>query len=63
MTTSPLSSPECTPLEVSDEDRSGGDVVELSVEVVSERGVNASFGTPESARRRQRGVEICKRIS
>lgn len=37
---------------------SGGDV-ELSVDVVSDRGVSkASVGTPESARRRQRGVEV-----
>lgn len=56
MTTSSRSSPECTPLDVSDGARSGGDV-ELSVDVVSERGVSsASVGTPESARRRHRGV-------
>lgn len=28
------------------------------VDVVSLRGVNASFGIPESARRKQRGVEL-----
>lgn len=56
--TSSRSSPECTPLDVSDGARSGGEV-ELSVDVVSERGVSrASVGTPESARRRQRGVRL-----
>lgn len=56
ISTSSRSSPECTPLDVSEEARSGGDV-ELSVDVVSERGVSsASVGTPESARRRHRGV-------
>lgn len=69
-TTSSRSSPEWTPLDpldvpddVSDGARSGGDV-ELSVDVVSDRGVSKeSVGTPESARRKQRGVEvrICKR--
>lgn len=58
MTTSSRSSPECTPLEVSDGAslQSGGEV-ELSVDVVSDRGVKASVGMPESARRKQRGVE------
>lgn len=52
------SSPECTPLDVSDGARSGGEV-ELSVDVVSERGVNsASVGTPESALRRHLGVNV-----
>lgn len=62
--TSSRSSAECTPLEpldvpdVSDGARSGGDV-ELSVDVVSDRGVSSeSVGTPESARRKQRGVEV-----
>lgn len=56
MTTSSRSSPECTPLDESDEARSGGEV-EHSVD--SERvGVNASWGTPESARRKQRGVMV-----
>lgn len=63
--TSSRSSPECTPLDVPDDSdgaRSGGDV-EQSVDVVSDRGVSkASVGTPESARRKKRGVEvrICK---
>lgn len=57
ITTSSRSSPECTPLDVSDDARSGGDV-ELSVDVVSDRGVSASFGTPESARRRHLGVNV-----
>ena len=59
MTTSTSrSSPECTPLEDSDGARSGGDVVLSVVEVVSLRGVSASCGTPESARLKQRGVEL-----
>lgn len=59
MTTSTSrSSPECTPLDDSDGARSGGEVVLSVVEVVSLRGVSASFGTPESARRKQRGVEL-----
>lgn len=65
ITTSSRSSPECTPLDESDEARSGGEV-EHSVDVESERGVRASWGTPESARRKQRGVIvdvlICGRI-
>lgn len=60
ITSSSRSSPEWTPLEDSDGARSGGDVVMVLsvVEVVSLRGVSASLGTPESARRRQRGVEL-----
>lgn len=60
MTSSSRSSPEWTPLEDSEGARSGGEVVLVLsvVEVVSLRGVNASLGTPESARRRQRGVEL-----
>lgn len=42
---------------MSDDARSGGDV-ELSVDVVSDRGVSASFGTPESARLKHLGVDI-----
>uniref|UniRef100_A0A1B0AVL8 Secreted protein n=1 Tax=Glossina palpalis gambiensis TaxID=67801 RepID=A0A1B0AVL8_9MUSC len=39
--------------------RSGGDVVlSVPIEFVSLRGVKASWGTPESARRMQRGVEL-----
>jgi hypothetical protein len=44
---------ECTPLEVSL--WHGGEPPELSE---SERGVNSSWGIPESARRRQRGVVV-----
>lgn len=48
-----------TPLDDSDDARSGGDV-EHSVD--SERGVSSSWGTPESARRKQRGVVIVLEI-
>lgn len=58
MTTSSRSSPECTPLEVSEDARSGGDAELLSLEVVSDRGVRASGGIPESALRRHRGVML-----
>lgn len=57
MVTSSRSSPECTPLDVSDGARSGGDA-DSSVDVVSDRGVSASLGTPESARLRHRGVKL-----
>lgn len=59
-TSSSRSSPECTPLEDSEGARSGGDVVLVlsEMELVSLRGVSASLGTPESARRRQRDVEL-----
>lgn len=57
MTTSSRSSPEWTPLDESEEARSGGEV-EHSVDVDSERGVRDSCGIPESARRRHRGVRV-----
>jgi hypothetical protein len=59
ITTSSFSSPECTPLDDSELAFSGGDV-ELSVDVVSERGVSdpCSLGTPESARRKHLGVTV-----
>lgn len=58
-TSSLFSSLEWTPLDDSESARSGGDV-ELSVEFVSDLGVNASFGggIPESPRRMKRGVDV-----